>query len=137
MGYDIPSVSNDSVVGNALEIAGDGCDEINAILKDIQIDNILGNDVAITTEASDATNHTGVETQYSNDNLTGGDKIDKGGEVLYQYGITGEANITQASGAMVIDDLMQKISTKVQVAAQLLSTANKINQTASRIMSQG
>ena len=117
MGYPIPVVSNDTTVGGALEVAREGCEEINAILSDIQKDNILGNDFA-TSDLNP-------------------DNIDCGKDVLVNYGIEGEANITQASGAMVIDDLMQKISTKVQVAAQLLSTANNINKTASRIMSQG
>jgi hypothetical protein len=63
--------------------------------------------------------------------------IDTGRDVLNNYNIGGNVDIKTAAGAMVIDDLMQKISTKVQVAAQLLSTANNIAKTASRIMSQG
>ena len=51
------------------------------------------------------------------------------------YGLKGaNVSIDTAAGAMVIDDLMQKISTKVQVAAQLLSTANKMQQAASRAL---
>jgi len=114
MSYNIPGVSTDQTVGKALEVASDGCNEINSVLKDIQANNILGDD---------GTTNNGI--------------TDTGAEVLAKYNVTGTANITQASGAMVIDDLMQKISTKVQVAAQLLSTANNINKTVSRIMSQG
>jgi hypothetical protein len=55
----------------------------------------------------------------------------------YGYNNTSEINISTASGAMVVDDLMQKISTKVQSAAQMLSAANNINKTASRLLSQG
>jgi len=117
MGYNIPddpNVHTDYTVGTALAVAGEGCKEINLILTDIQHDNILGNDGAVDTENPAS-----------------------GRDVLDKYGILGNANITEASGAMVIDDLMQKISTEVQVAAQLLSTVNTINKTASRIMSQG
>ena len=63
------------------------------------------------------------------------------GEIPAGYGVTiTDANglsINTAAGAMVVDDLMQKISTKVQVAAQLLSTANNINKNVSRALSQG
>jgi len=123
MGYPIPDVSNDTTVGSALLVAKEGCMEINAILSDIQTDNVLGDKIDKSATSTDPNN-----------------LITNDGEarwVLSNYGIEGNANITQASGAMVIDDLMQKISTKVQVAAQLLSTANNINKTASRIMSQG
>jgi len=109
IGYNIPGgAGHDAILGTALEIATDGCNEINAVLRDIQPDNLLGN----------------AEGHLVLDKYTG-----------EQSG--GTVNITEASGAMVIDDLMQKISTKVQVAAQLLSTANNINKTVSRIISQG
>jgi hypothetical protein len=59
--------------------------------------------------------------------------------MYHDYGVTisGSLNISSAAGAMVIDDLMQKISTKVQVAAQLLSGNNNLTKTASRILGQG
>ena len=62
-------------------------------------------------------------------------------EIPAGYGVTitdtAGLSINTAAGAMVVDDLMQKISTKVQVAAQLLSTANNINKNVSRALSQG
>jgi len=140
----VPSGTGQAAITTAaLQIAGDGCAEIGTVLTDIQTDNILGNDVTWADAASGA----GVETQYANDRTAAQvaagqvstDTVDKGGEVLWKYGYSkgSNANITQASGAMVIDDLMQKISTKVQVASQMLSTANNINKTASRVISQG
>jgi hypothetical protein len=67
------------------------------------------------------------------------DSVLSAGGVRAEYGdnSTTSLNINTAAGAMVVDDLMQKISTKVQVAAQLLSAANNINKTASRVLSQG
>jgi hypothetical protein len=97
----------DQIVGKALAIASDGCLDINAVLVDIS---------------------------QPDNALTGGT-----GSVAEKYGatISGSLSINTAAGAMVIDDLMQKISTKVQVAAQLLSAANNMSKTASRILSQG
>lgn len=65
--------------------------------------------------------------------------IDAANTVAADYGVTlsADLSVSTANGAMVIDDLMQKISTKVQVAAQMLSAANNMAKTASRILSQG
>ena len=176
------NVSNDTIVQQALNIAGSACNEINLILQDIQggawrfneaigtayvngyqheyvnpgAQNKLG-DSKIERATWDTSEATGtwtpagatgywntttgnpatgatVWTEVANDS---DGKVESGKEVLDSYGISGEADITTAAGAMVIDDLMQKISTKVQVAAQLLSTANNIAKTASRVLSQG
>jgi hypothetical protein len=123
-GYSIPGVSNDSIVQKALDVAAQGVTEINSVLADIQGGTIAG----------DAANTLG-DSGYTHEAT--GEVVNTGREVLDAYGVTGNVDIESAAGAMVIDDLMQKISTKVQVAAQLLSTANNINKTASRIMSQG
>lgn len=131
MGYsvNVPS-TQDNIVEKAVGIASEGCNEINLVLSDIKDDSYLtGNsDTNETNGASDP-------SWKVTDTVTG----HKDNDVLDKYGITlsDNLNISQASGAMVIDDLMQKISTKVQVAAQLLSSANNINKTVSRIMSQG
>ena len=114
--YVIPTTSQTDIVSNALEIAGDGCNEIGLVLADVQTNNVLGD-----SETSNAARTVD----------------DSGRDVLDRYGISGNANITSASGAMVIDDLMQRISTKVQVASQMLSTANNINKSAARVISQG
>jgi hypothetical protein len=113
----VPSGTGQAAITTAaLQIAGDGCNEIGTVLTDIQSDNVLGDKVSTTT-ANDGEARA-ILTKYG-------------------YSTSDNANITQASGAMVIDDLMQKISTKVQVASQMLSTANNINKTASRVISQG
>jgi cupin superfamily acireductone dioxygenase involved in methionine salvage len=117
---DIPSGTGQAAITDAaLQIAGDGCSEINLVLADIQADNVLGDDVSTTA------------TTAANDGQA------RPLMTKYGYKATDNANITQASGAMVIDDLMQKISTKVQVASQMLSTANNINKTVARSISQG
>jgi hypothetical protein len=114
MTYSIESFNADNIVSNAVIAAQDACTDISKILADIQ-DNAL-------TGAGGAT-----------DPLQGTDNV----PLKYGANLTSDMNITDASGAMVIDDLMQKISTKVQVASQLLSTANNIAKTASRVLSQG
>jgi hypothetical protein len=92
--------NKNDIVEAAYGIADGACTDINNVLTDIQNDSTLGN----TTGAN------------------------SGREVLTDYGYTNVPttgiNISQASGAMIIDDLMQKISTKVQVAAQLLAAQN-------------
>jgi hypothetical protein len=65
---------------------------------------------------------------------------DASGSVCEKYGVDlpgAGLNINTAAGAMVVDDLMQKISTKVQVAAQLLSAVNNMSKTVGRTLSQG
>lgn len=101
------SANTDNIVTDALNIASGTTNDISNVLTDLN---------------------------QNNDVLQGA-----GLNVLHTYEGAGlnSPNITDASGAMIIDDLMQKISTKVQVAAQLLSTANTINKTVSRTMSQG
>lgn len=111
---DAPSSTQTAIVQSALNIAGGGSTDISTVLRDIEGDSVLG---------SDSTASVGVS----------------GKAVLTSYGYASDdtANIQTASGAMVIDDLMQRISTKVQVAAQMLSTINNINKNASRVISQG
>lgn len=114
----------DSAVSTAINIAADGCDEINSILQDVSYESKLG-DLGAGSE-SQTPAHAAADTA--------------GAAVLTKYAISlpsGGLSINSAAGAMVVDDLMQKISTKVQVAAQLLSTANNIAKTATRIMQQG
>lgn len=147
MGYNVPTDKSAGNVANgvmqsALDIATGGVNEIDLILKDIQggvraadgandgVNAILGDSTVCPWNGT-----THVAGTYVNNDADG--KLESGREVLDQYSITGTVDIKTAAGAMVIDDLMQKISTKVQVAAQLLSTANNIAKTASRIMSQG
>ena len=95
------------------------------------VDQIVASALAISTDG--CTDINTVLSDVQDSTLSTSDTVPK------EYGVNLQAdlNISSAAGAMVVDDLMQKISTKVQVAAQLLSTANNINKTASRIMSQG
>ena len=101
---------NYDIINTALNIEQDAMDDISTVLQDVQ-DNEVGN--LVLTDGTTA-----------------------GQDLVTEYGYDAgtEVNITDAAGAMVVDDLMQKVSTKGQVAAQLLSTANKINQTVSRIL---
>ena len=99
---------NYDIINTALNIEQDAMEDISTVLQDVQ-DNTVGDLAVSGTEGQD------LITEYGYDAGT-------------------EVNITDAAGAMVVDDLMQKVSTKGQVAAQLLSTANKINQTVSRIL---
>ena len=96
-------------------------------------DSIVTN--ALTVASAGATEINSVIQDLGNGNTLDG----AGLTTLKAYDGSGMSapNISDASGAMIIDDLMQKISTKVQVAAQLLSTANTINKTVSRTMAQG
>jgi hypothetical protein len=124
MGYEVGPSSSDSVVQNALDTAREGVSDIDDILRDIR-----GN----TGDVTDSGDKNVIGETYNGAQT-------KGGEVMDSYGVhvgTGGLQINSAAGAMVVDDLMQKISTKVQVAAQLLSATNNMNKTASRIMSQG
>ena len=105
-GNEANALNNNGIANIALEIASDGCEAIDAVLRDIVGDSMLG---------AGSNNCSATLSQYS-------------------YTLSSGISIDQAAGAMVIDDLMQRISTKVQVAAQLLSTANKNNQTVQRIM---
>lgn len=109
------------ITQQALNIAGEGSNEINIVLQDIAGDNTLGNEGSLNVSFS-----------TTDGSMTG--TVQSGKDVLdiYGYNPNTSVDITQASGAMVIDDLMQKISTKVQVAAQLLSTANNINKAVQR-----
>jgi hypothetical protein len=105
--------SQDNILNQALEVARGGCLQLDAILNDVQDGTI--------------------------NNLTESGNVN-GLAVAQSYGYSsdgGPISVSTASGAMVVDDLMQKISTKVQCAAQMLSAANNINKTASRILSQG
>jgi hypothetical protein len=112
MGIDFNPVKSTSDIANtAIQVADQACQDINSVLEDIKPDSDL-----------DSANYT-----------TGS------GTGVNSYGVKLEAplSISSAAGAMVVDDLMQKISTKVQVAAQMLSAANNANKAATRIMSQG
>jgi hypothetical protein len=110
MSVNIPgsSYTSDAILGSATQVAVDTEQDINGLLTSIN-------------------------------SGTGGTIGTNGSTIAAKYGDTVSDNlsISDASGAMVIDDLMQKMSTKVQVAAQLLSSANNIAKTASRILSQG
>lgn len=140
MGYDANAMSGDSVVSNALKTASEGVSDIDTILRDIRGDSDPtvdkdGNTVAAVTDS-------GSKNVIGELDADAGTKSGKtaGGDVMTSYGVkVGDEGlqINSAAGAMVVDDLMQKISTKVQVAAQLLSATNNMNKTASRIMSQG
>jgi predicted signal transduction protein with EAL and GGDEF domain len=101
--------SQDNILNAAIHVAKIGCDELDAILTDVQPDAKINEEPGGLTVAG----------SYGYDKAAG------------------EISVSTASGAMVVDDLMQKISTKVQSAAQMLSAANNINKTASRILSQG
>jgi len=115
MSYSV-SQTADTIVQSALNIAANGVSDIAAVLTDVQ-DSILSA-ASINTEPTTANNGGGVRTEYGDSSAVA-------------------LNINTAAGAMVVDDLMQKISTKVQVAAQLLSAANNINKTVGRTLSQG
>ena len=99
-----------NITSNALQVSSDGCNAISNIIADIQDDNRI------------------------NETTSGKDGVG----CAKRYGVViSDLDISTAAGAMVVDDLMQKISTEVQVAAQMLSTANNLNKTAARILSQG
>jgi tetrahydromethanopterin S-methyltransferase subunit H len=100
--------SQDGILDAALEVARNACTDLDQVLTDVQSDGKINSDQGLSVA----------------------------GKYGYSTG-SGEINISTASGAMVVDDLMQKISTKVQSAAQMLSAANNINKTASRLLSQG
>jgi hypothetical protein len=100
------------IIAKAVEVAGAGCNDINLVLDDIKADSKLSASLFSSGTA-----------------LTGLDS--------YGVKLTNDLPISSAAGAMVVDDLMQKISTKVQVAAQMLAAANNANKAATRIMSQG
>ncbi len=132
MSINIGANVSDNMLSNAIQSATNACDDIDDITIDCldgtlgdgdQLDKTGGNyyDVGGRPDANNP-NHTMLLSQVPE-------------EYGFAQGTT--VDISQASGAMVIDDLMQKISTKVQVASQLLSTANNIAKTASRILSQG
>ena len=126
MAYSVTSFDTDNIVGTAVQTAQQACEDISSVLADISDDNVLGGGSISKGDPNYLNPTTG-------DVVTGGDVAASYGATLPSTGL----NISEASGAMVIDDLMQKISTKVQVASQLLSTANNIAKTASRILSQG
>lgn len=142
---DIPVNAAGLITESALTIAGDGALDIQNVLQDIQ-----GGEVADESTSDEWGNVT--VTKEGHD-FGASNTLDKAGAAVLekygyavdwsatdtsQYGKTATGpNITQASGAMIIDDLMQKISTKVQVASQMLATVNNINKTASRVISQG
>jgi hypothetical protein len=112
MSTQLPSDIGANLTKSAVEIAGTGAENIQKVLLDLQ-----GGD-------------------------SGGamNVIDQGAKsLLSQYGYSGDGtvDITKASGAMIIDDLMQKISTQVQVASQLLAGVNNMTKTASRVLTQG
>ena len=111
MVYDGTSAGTGAVIEKAVFVANQGCTDINSVLTDIKDDSDL-----------DAANYaTGTGTGVNG----------------YGVKLTTDLSISSAAGAMVVDDLMQKISTKVQVAAQMLSAANNANKAATRVMSQG
>jgi hypothetical protein len=151
--------NTDAIVQGALQISTDACDEISAVLTDIRDGNINQNagcsvlfgTVNDGTYGSGQSGNTGGTFDPANPCIgatwTSAGWIDKGGSgpaapadaVPGSYGVilNSDLSISTANGAMIIDDLMQKVSTKVQVAAQMLSTANTMAKTASRILSQG
>jgi hypothetical protein len=121
-----PAISggSDAVIQGALDVASDGCADIQNVLDDIQ-------------EGSDLNKNRSAGVVM----LKGGTGTDAADHVYAtsKYGVylDTDLSISTAAGAMVVDDLMQKISTKVQVAAQLLAASNNMNKTASRILTQG
>ena len=125
--------SAEGTVAQALSIAQNVGDDIKDVLDDIQPDSKindranLGWDSASGLEAANKYGYDLTEPNVTIDPVTGHPVFNDGAVV----------DISQASGAMVVDDLMQKMSTKVQVAAQMLAGANNIQKTASRILSQG
>ena len=159
--------STEGAVTDALKIAQAGGDDIKSILDDIQPDSkindigpggsviVVGGGTLPSSAASGTqyVNYVSSSEQYATTPLNGGLEVanrygyDLNTPIIYNTGTiqnpawhaSGYAtvDISQASGAMVIDDLMQKISTKVQVAAQMLAATNNIQKTASRILSQG
>ncbi|MFC1560002.1 hypothetical protein ACFL4F_02725 [Candidatus Margulisiibacteriota bacterium] len=126
-GYSVPQGSTpDSITGAALRVAVAGCTEIDAVLADISSDNSLNDSVFFNDANSNQIQDAGEAT------------IKDAGWINDQYGINvnGGLDTSSAAGAMVVDDLMQKISTKVQVAAQLLATSNKMGQMVQNLINQ-
>ena len=109
-------ITESIVQSNATSIASEAVSEINAVISDIAGDGVL-NDVTAATTTS----------------VGGGLTVAK----TYEGTTLGNTNIASAAGAMVIDDLMQKISTKVQVAAQILAASNNMTKTVARTVGQG
>jgi hypothetical protein len=107
-------ITASEVQSNATSIASTAVDEINKVIKDIASDGWVNNDVV---------------AGVANQGLT----VAQG----YEGTTLGNTSIATAAGAMVIDDLMQKISTKVQVAAQILAASNNLTKTVARTVGQG
>lgn len=110
--------NTDNIMNAALDISNQGTSDISRLLNDIEGDSKINN-VGVTGSTAA---HDGLTVMNENN---------------YTTSSATSVDITTATGAMVIDDLMQKLSTKVQVAAQMLSSANNMAKTASRILSQG
>jgi hypothetical protein len=111
--YDVNTgTTGGDIISAAVTVAGQGCADIKSVLDDIKLDSDLDKVNFSTGSGTSGTDSYGV-------------KLDS------------DLSISSAAGAMVVDDLMQKISTKVQVAAQMLSAANNANKAATRVMSQG
>ncbi len=104
--------TGENILDNALTVAGDGVDDIAHVLADVEANGGKINNGNGQSGLTVAHNH-GLDTSVP------------------------EIDISTAAGAMVVDDLMQKISTEVQTASQMLSAANNLTKTASRILSQG
>jgi len=107
-------ITESIVQSNATSMASTAVDEINSVIKDIASDGMLNNDVV------EGVANTGLTVAKT-----------------YEGSTLGNTNIASAAGAMVIDDLMQKISTKVQVAAQILAASNNLTKTVARTVGQG
>ena len=107
-------ITESIVQSNATSMASTAVDEINKVIKDIASDGMLNNDVV------EGVANTGLTVAKT-----------------YEGSTLGNTNIASAAGAMVIDDLMQKISTKVQVAAQILAASNNLTKTVARTVGQG
>lgn len=101
----VSQFQSQSVVTEALETAGNACDLITTLVTDVQDGKINDTTGQIFT----------AENGYGDASLAG-------------------TSINTAAGAMLIDDLMQKISTKVQVAAQLLATFNRLQKEVTRAL---
>lgn len=132
MGYDVSSCTPDSIVEKAIGVAADGCNEIDSVLADIRTDSVLGDNGITSTGAHEQINGVDVDVTHETADASGKGVLDK-------YHVTvgiGGISISNAAGAMVIDDLMQKISTKVQVAAQMLATSNNIAKMVARKLDQ-
>jgi len=121
MGNFVTIDSDNNITGTANLNAADDLGTQNVIKG--ALDMAINAGSAITALVTDVTLDGDIDTIPAN----------CGYDTATATSLTG-TSIDTAAGAMLIDDLMQKISTKVQVAAQLLATENRLQKEVTRAL---